>query len=431
MSQSQDYSSVKVSVRDGKSCEKILTIEVPAENIQKEYEEFYRAVTPKAKIPGFRPGKAPRDVIAMHFRDEARNQVLKNLISESFHWVMNNKTFEPVGMPDIRDVDFQDKKLSYRAAIEVRPKIRLSKTTGLNAKKQSSEIKPEEVEENLKRFRESLAKFKVVEDRPAAMGDFVIADYVCLVDGKEVEKRTDDWFELREDEFIKGFSPQLVGLKSGDEKEISIAFPEKMSRPELSGKPAVFKVKVREIKKKELPELNDELAKEAGEFKTLEELRAQIRKNIASSKEHEAEVSFENSLLEELIKHNKFDLPQGLIQRRFEYLLKQAYDTYKKQGGTDEDFEKRREELSKDLLSEAQKQVHLAFLLEEIAVKENISTLEEDFKKKFQETSEHLRQPVEHIEKYYAENERAKESLAEQIRNQKVIEFLKKNAKIK
>ncbi|MBI3313974.1 MAG: trigger factor [Candidatus Omnitrophica bacterium] len=423
--------TLKVSVQDGKVCEKILTIEVGREDIQKEYEEFYQAVSPKAKIPGFRPGKAPRDVIAMHFKNEAREEVLKHLISESYRNALQEKSLEPLGYPNIKDVNFDEQKLSYRAQIEIRPKVKISRAAGLAAKKEAVQVANEEVEQALKSIQQSFAQFKVVEDRAAAMGDFLIADYVCFVDGKEAEKRTDDWFEIREEEFLKGFSKQLVGSKPGDEKEVQITFPESMSRKELAGKPALFKVKVKEIKVRNLPELNDDLARDAGEYQTLAELRAKIEKDILSRKEHEKEAAFEKALLDEFLKHNKIDLPEGLVKRRAEYLLERSKQDFLHQGHSEEEFEKNRATLLEDLQPEAKRQVHLAFLLDELAAKENITVTDEDLKTHYAQLAGRVRQPVEEVEKYYHEHEDAKESMKDQVRSEKVIEWIKKNSKQK
>ncbi len=422
---------MKVSVQDGKACEKILNIEVGEQEIQKEYEEFYEAVAPKAKIPGFRPGKAPRQVLVLHYQSEAREHVLKHLINESYKKAVEQKSLEPLTLPKIHDLDFKDNRLFYRALVEIRPKVKLSKVSGLSAKKGKAEVKPEEVEEGLKRVQESLAQYKAVEDRPAAMGDFLIADYVCVVNNKEVEKRVDDWFELREDEFLKDFSGQLVGVKPGDEREVRVSFPEKMAKKDLAGKSAVFKMKVKEIKFKALPGLNDDLAKEAGEYQTLEELKGKIHKDILSTKERETEVEFENALLEELMKQNRFDLPQGLVERRLEHLLEKAHEDFRKYGSPEEEFEKQKEKIKTELASEAKRQVHLAFLLDEIAVRENITTSEEDLKVKYQQVADRVRQPVERIENYYAQDESARATLKDQIRNEKTIEWVKKNAKEK
>ncbi len=422
--------SLKVSVHDGKKCEKILKIELPQNEIQKEFDEFYSSVAPKARIPGFRPGKAPRHVLVMHYKDEARETVLKHLISGSYKQALQEKSLEPLGYPEIKDVNFKEDKLSYEAKIEIRPKIKLSRVSGLSAKKQKSEVKAEEVTEALERLRQSFAQYKVVEDRPAQLGDFIIADYVCLVEGKEVEKRNDDWFELKEEEFLKGFSAQLVGAKPGEEKDVQIQLPEKTGRPEIAGKSAAFKIKVKEVKTKVLPALDDSLAKEAGEFQTLAELKQQVEKDLLTSKEHDAEVQFEKFLLDELLKHNKMDLPAGLVSRRLEHLLHDAQENAKKRGGSDEEFKKAEPEIRPKFEAEAARQIHLAFLLDEIANQEKITVTEEDFKKRFERIAHEVRQPLENVERYYAQHEEAKEALQDQIRNEKAIDFIKKNAKV-
>lgn len=421
---------MKVSVKDAKNCEKILKVEVDEDRILEEYEAFYTAMAPRAKIPGFRPGKAPKNVVALHYKSEAREQVLKNLLNDSYREAIRENDLHPLGYPEIQDVKFDDKVLSYQASIEVRPKIKLSKVKGLGAVKETVAVKPEEVEEELKRMQESLAQFKAVEDRPSALGDFVIADYVCSAEGKEVEKRSDDWFELKEDEFLKGFSPQLVGLKPGDEKEVKVVFPDTMGRKELAGKEAVFQVKVKEIKSKQLPELNDEMAREAGEYGSLAELREKIQKDLTAQKEQEAEKKYEDALLDELVKKNKIDLPPKVVEHRIEYMLEQAKNNLLRHGAGEDVFEKEKEKLKEGFRPEAEKQVHLAFLLDEIAEKEGIQVTDEDVKKKFQSMADRFRQPLENIEKYYADHEDALDGLKDQIRNEKTIEFIKQNSKV-
>ncbi len=295
----------KISVKEGKDCQKILSVEVGEEPIREEYEQFYKSVAPKAKIPGFRPGKASREVLEMYFKDEAKQEVIKHLVSESYTQAIREKVLEPLGYPDIKDVQFDGRKLSYQAVIETRPKIKLAKLSGFKIKKEAAQVEARDLEEALKRLQESLAKYNAVEGRPAAMGDFVVADYVCWVDGKEAEKRSEDWFEIKEDEFLKGFSVQLIGVQPGEQKEVRILFPENFSRKEWVGKEALFRVTVKEIKTKTLPPLDDELAKEAGEYKTLEELRQKIRADLQAQKDREKESEYEKALLDELLKNNK------------------------------------------------------------------------------------------------------------------------------
>lgn len=424
---------MKISVQEGKNCEKVLKIEVPQELISKEYDDYYKTIASEAKVPGFRPGKAPRQVLQLHYAGQAREAVLKNLISESFRTAVKEKSLEPLGYPEIDQVEFDDKKLSYQAKIETRPKIKLAKVAGLSVKRETKQLKQEEIKQSLERVRESLAQFKAVEDRAAQKGDFVIADYVCTVDGKEVEKRNDDWFEIKEDEFLKGFSTQLVGVKPGEQREVKVAFPEKLGRPDLAGKEGVFNVTVKEIKSKTLPELNDEMAKEAGEFKTLAELEERIKQDLQANLDRETEAAFEKALLAELVKQNKIDLPAGVVERRLKYLVEEGVHPRGHQHHHHEHNEAEekvlREKLTKEFEPEARRQVHVAFLLDEIAEREKIEVTEDDLKARYEIIAAQVRQPADAVEKYYAGHEEALDSLRDQIRNEKAIDFLKKNAK--
>jgi trigger factor len=420
---------IKISVKDGKTCEKIIKVEVAPEEIQKEYDHFFHEIAAKAKIPGFRPGKAPRNVLELHYKEDAKKHAVEHLITESYRQALKEKDIHPLGYPEIKDVKFDDKKLSYEAFIEIRPKVKLSKVNGLFAKKEKAELKTEDVDATLKRIQESLAQYKVVEDRGAELGDYVIADYVCTVDGKEIEKRQDDWFEIQKEDYLKGFSQQLVGVKAGDEKKIEVTFPEDFGRKEAAGKPAVFQVKVKEVKSKSLPEMNDEMAQSAGEFKTFAEMKDRIETDMRASKDQENESKYEKDLLDEFVKHNKMELPEGLVKRRAEKLMESAMQQFKQRGGTDDKFKEIQEKMREDFTKEARRQIHLAFLLEELAEKENIQVTDDDMKARYVRVAAEVRQPVEAVESYYKEHEEHRESLREQIRSEKAIEFIKQNAK--
>lgn len=424
-------SPLKIKLQDGKTCEKILTIEVAKDRIAEEFESFYKAIAPRAKVPGFRPGKVPQDVLVMHYEKNAHDSVLETLLSESLPKALREKDLNPLTTPEIKDIQFDKERLVYKAHIETRPKVKLSKVIGLSAKKEKAAVKTEDVEKALKNTQEMHAQYKAVEGRLAKMGDFVITDYVCTVEGKEVEKRNDDWIELKEEEYLKGFSSQLVGANVGEEKEVQISFPKDMADKRAAGKTAVFKMKIKEIKEKTLPALNDELAKQAGEYKDLNDLRQKLTADLEKRIADEEEAAFEREILNELIKQNKIDLPHGLLQRRAGYLMDQARQRFKQQGGTDELFDKEKEKMVQEFEAEARRQIHVAFLLDEIADAQKIQSDGSDLAKKYEVLSRQYRQPKETIEKYYEEHKEAKETLLDQIRNEKVIEFLKQNAKSK
>jgi trigger factor len=424
-------SSIKVKLQDGKACEKILTIEVAQDRISEEFESFYNSIAPRAKVPGFRPGKVPRDVLVMHYEKNANDSVLEALLSESLPKALREKDLNPLTTPEIKDIQFAKEKLTYKAHVEIRPKVKLSRVTGLTAKKEKPGVKAEDIEKALKQTQEMHAQYKAVEGRAAKMGDFVITDYVCTVDGKEMEKRNDDWIELKEEEYLKGFSAQIVGTQVGEEKEVQITFPQDMADKRAAGKTAVFKMKIKEIKEKTLPELNDDLAKQAGEYKDLADLKKKLTDDLEKRDADEKDAAFERELLNELIKHNKIDLPSGLVQRRAEYLMDQARQRFLQQGGTDEIFNKEKEKMLKEFESEARRQIHIAFLLDEIADAQTIKAEESDLGTKYEVLSRQYRQPKETIEKYYQEHKEARETLLDQVRNEKVIDFLKQNAKSK
>ena len=420
---------MKVSIKDSAPCEKTLSVAVQGDLIAREYDQFFQAIGKEAKVPGFRPGKAPREVLARHYATEAREKVLERLISHSLHEAVEEKQLRFLGHPTVRGVEFTDEKLTYEALLEMPPAIRLGKYRGLSAVKPAVEVKPEEVETALRHLQESHAKFQAVENRPSQMGDSLIADYRCLVEGKEVEKRDGDWIELREEEFLKGFSPQLVGLCPGKEKEVRLPLPEKFGRKEWAGKVGVFEVKVREIKTKTLPPLDDELAKETGEFQTLEELKTRLRQRIEEDQSRRAEVEYEKGLLDALLKENVFEVPKGVVERRLRAILEEAVQSLYRSGIPEEALEKQAESLKEKLRPEAENQVRLAFLLEEIAKKEKLEFKEEDFQIKYQSLASRHRQTEAAVKKYYEEHSEAKESLGIQILNEKAIQLIKDNAK--
>ncbi|MFA5168709.1 MAG: trigger factor [Candidatus Omnitrophota bacterium] len=424
-------SSLKIKLQDGKTCEKILTIEVAQDRISEEFESFYNSIAPRAKVPGFRPGKVPRDVLVMHYEKNANDSVLETLLSESLPRALREKDLNPLTTPEIKDIQFAKEKLTYKAYIEIRPKVKLSRVTGLSVKKEKPGVKLEDIEKALKQTQEMHAQYKAVEGRAARLGDFAITDYVCTVDGKEMEKRNDDWIELKEEEHLKGFSAQLVGAHVGEEKNVEISFPQDMADKRAAGKTAVFKMKIKEIKEKMLPALDDDLARQAGEYKDLSDLKKKLTDDLEKRDADEKEAAFERELLSELIKHNKIDLPNGLLQRRTEYLMDQARQRFLQQGGTEEIFGKEKEKMQKEFESEARRQIHIAFLLDEIADTQGIKAEEADLGKKYEALSQQYRQPKETIEKYYKEHKEARETLLDQVRNEKVIEFLKRNAKSK
>ncbi len=421
---------LKVNIKDVSACEKMLTIDVPAEIVTEEFSSFYQSVAKRARIPGFRPGHAPQNVLKIHFKEEAKQEVLKHLLSRSFYDAIKQESLPVIGYPKIENIKFDETSLKFEALVETRPKMKLDKYFGLNVKREPVIVDDSEMTETFKRIQESQAKFESVEGRETKLGDYLICDYTLNIDGREIEKKDNEWFEIREKDYLEGFSKQLIGAKIGEIREANVSFPKEYARKEFAGKPAKFVLTIREMKEKKLPTLDDDLAKSLGDHSTFDELKKAIRKDIEDHKKRDNETKLEKMLLDELIKKSKFELPAGMIERRLDALVEEGIQSLMYQGIKKEDAEKEREKFRKNLLLEAERQVRISFLLDEIAEREKIQATEEDIHAKYQSISERVRRSPEEVKAYYEQEDSRKESLTIQIINEKVIQLIKDKAVI-
>lgn len=420
---------MKVSVKDAAPCEKILSVEVDAEAVREQYDRVYDDIAKVAKVPGFRPGHAPRHVVSTHYREEAKEEVVKKLVSRSLREALQEKNLEPLFHPEIRQVDFNGQKLNYEARIEIRPKVRVGSYAGIQVKKQVVAVKPEEVDQVLQKLREGYAKFVPVEDRGLAFGDFVIADLKVTVEGREIESRQDDWIEFREKLFVPDFAEALKGSKPGEAKDVEVEFPADYARQDLAGKKGLFAVKIKEIKRRELSPLDADFAKEVGEYKGVEELRNAVERDLVNEKEGQEEHRLQAEILDKLLATSSFDVPQGMIERRLEQLVEQAMRDMVYQGYKQEDALKERDVLLAKLQPEAERQVRLTFILDDIADREKIQVEEAEVESRMEGIAQEIKAPKEKVREYY-EKEGRGSALRMQLLNEKVVRFLRQKAEI-
>ena len=425
---------VKVSVKDISSCEKVITVDVPVDEIKQQYDIFYTEIGKVAKVPGFRPGKAPRDVLTIHYKDTAREEVIKKIIPKSLRQALEQKNINPITYPAIQHIDFDAEKMSkfvFDAHIELRPKIKLDKYDGIQIQAKSVEVKPSEVDELLKNLQESHARFVPLEGRSAQLGDFIACDYICKVDGKEIEKRSEDLIALKEKDYLEGFSTQLIGVNAGDEREVKVNFPSNYTNKDFAGKSGVFHVKVKELKTKKMPELSDEFAKEVGDFRTIDELKNKIRTQIELRKKDEQDYEIEKALLDELIKRSKFEIPKRMAQNRLEAIFEESLHRLRHQGMKEEVEMKERDGLKEKLKPEAERQIRISFIFDEIAEREKITAEPGDFELKFQQLADRHKRSVDEVKKYFEQTEGQKDTLTQQIINEKVLQRVRERAIIK
>ncbi|MBE6185406.1 MAG: trigger factor, partial [Bacillus sp. (in: Bacteria)] len=277
----------------------VLTVEVDAETVEKGLDAAFKKVVKQVNVPGFRKGKMPRAFFEKRFGAEALYQdALDIILPDAYAKAVEETGIEPVDTPNV-DVEQMEKgkALIFKATVTVKPEVKLGEYKGLEVEKVDTTVTDEDVENELKSLQERYAELVVKEDGKAENGDTVVIDFEGFVDGEAFEGGAAENYslELGSNSFIPGFEEQLVGVATGEEKEVEVTFPEEYHAAELAGKPATFKVKVHEIKTKQLPELDDEFAKDADdEVETLAELKEKIKKDLTHSKEHAAEHALED-----------------------------------------------------------------------------------------------------------------------------------------
>ena len=422
---------MKSVVEDISSVKKKISIEVDPDSVMKEFDRALSDVAKKAKIPGFRPGKAPKMVVEKHYGDEVRSEVIQRLISESYLRVLEENKLSPVEMPAISNVSTFSKgsPLSFTATVEVRPKFELGTYDGIEVKEQNITVSDEEVDQTIDRLREMYANLEVVEGRPLEKNDTAIIDFEGFRDGKSIEgaKASDYMLGLGSNTLIPGFEDQIAGMNKGETREIKVTFPPDYNNKELAGKDATFKVTLKEIKKKVLPELNDEFAKDIGQDKTVAELKEGIKKDIDIRKRNEQTTAQREELLSKLVNSHTFDVPPGMVEHEL-MTMARSYATRIARRGMDMksiDIEKFREE-NRPI---AEKRVKGILILDEIAVKEKLDVTEQEVTSALSTMARSANQSVDAIRKYYESQEGGLGNLRSSLIQEKTLGVLLSRAK--
>ena len=378
---------MKVTVENGENQQVTLTIEVEAAEVSKAAERASKRLANRVNIPGFRKGKAPRKIVERHVGTEALMQEAFDLIApKAFNDALAEQKIESVTRPNIDIVTLEEgKDLVFKAAVTPRPEVKLGEYKGLKVEKAAVEIKDEDVEKQLKNFQDRQGKMvEAAEGAAVADGDFTTLDFEGFVNGEAFEggKGTDYPLQIGSGSFIPGFEEQLIGAKVGEEKEVNVKFPEEYHAKELAGKDAVFKCTIRSIKTKELPAIDDELAKKVSTFETLDELKADIRKNLQENAERKAENDRKTAAIEQAANNITVDIPAVMIDNRVTSMIQEMAMRLEQQGmkleqylqyaGTD--IAKIRE----DYRETAEKNVKTDLMLEEVAKAEDIKVEAKD-----------------------------------------------------
>lgn len=417
---------MSVTVEQVSSIKKKLSIEVAADVVAEELEKGFAKIGKNANIKGFRKGKVPRAMLEQHYGDRVKYDAINNLINNSLYKSMVDNKVEAVSQPEIVETGEVEKgqPFSYKAEVEVRPEIEAKNYTGLSLEKEKLLFDDAVVEQQIEQMAASKVQLVETKRKKSREGDTVIIDFEGYIDDTPFENGAakDYQLELGSNSFIPGFEDQVVGMKRDEEKEINVSFPDSYGAKELAGKPAMFKVLVKEIKEKVEPKINDDLAKELGS-ENLEELKNSVRENAVKQEEGRIKAQLQEALMNALIEKNEFDVPEGMVSNQLMHLKDSFSQRLKAQGMSLEMLGMNDETFAATYRDMALQQVKGELLLDSIAEQEKIELEETAVEEKMQAFADESNAPLEEVKKYF-ENASALAGLKGQMLNEKVIDFL-------
>lgn len=407
-----------------------LHVEVSAQDFAKAVDRVFKKNAKKISIPGFRKGKAPRAFVEKYygenvFYEDAVNEIypeaMEEAIAEAGLEVINDKI-------DLDVIRLGKDGFEFKAVVTVKPEIEIEGYKGIEVELKPVEVTEEDINKEIDRVRERNSRLVTVEGRSAQEGDTVIFDFKGFVDGEAFDGGEAENYSLKlgSGEFIPGFEEQMVGHNTGEEFDVNVTFPEVYQEESLAGKPAVFKIKLHEIKTRELPELDDEFVKDVSEFDTLAEYKEDLKKQLFDLKKREADMAADDEMIDKTIALMKAEIPAAMFENKLEEMLNEfghklqsqglSLDSYKKYTGmTDDAFKEH-------FRPQAERQVKLRLAIDKIAELENLAPTPDELDEKYKELAEHYKLEVDQIKQFVDAK-----GLAKDIAAEKAVDFLREH----
>ncbi len=412
-----------------------LTIEVPAEELEKALETAYQKNKNKISVPGFRKGKVPRNMIEKMygpaiFYEDAANE----LIPDAYEKALDECEEEIVSAPkiDVTQIE-KGKDFIFTAEVAVKPEVTLGKYKGIKVDEADLAVTEEEINAQIENERENSARTISVEDRPVKDGDITTLDFEGFVDGVAFEggKGTDYPLTIGSGSFIPGFEEQLIGAELNKEVEVNVTFPEDYHAKDLAGKPATFKCKIKDIKEKELPELDDEFASEVSAFDTMAEYKEDVKKSLEMKKADAAKIAKEEAVIDAVIEDAKMDIPDAMVETEQRQIIEEFSQRMRMQGLTMEQYMQftgmTPQALMEQTKPQALKRIQSRLVLEAVAKAEDLKASEEDYAAEIKDMSEKYQMEEDKIKEMLGE--KGKKQVEEDLAIRKAVDFLVDNAK--
>lgn len=412
-----------------------LEITIEAEKFENAIKKVYFQSAKYFNIPGFRKGKAPQNIVEKYYGKEIfYEDAFNEVVPEEYEKAIKDNKIDAVSNPKIDIVKMEKgQDLVFTAVVQTKPEIELGKYKGIEIEKIEYNVKAKDIDDEIADMQDKNARLIAVEDRPAEKGDTATIDFEGFVDGVAFEggKAENHDLVLGSNSFIPGFEDQVVGMNINDEKEIKVTFPKEYFSKDLAGKEATFKVKLHELKKKELPTLDDEFAKDVSEFDTLKELKDSIKERLEKQNKEKEKYEKQNAVIKALIEAAKVEIPSGMVELEVENMLKDFEQRLSYQGLKMEQYLKMinhtEEELKKDYEPEAIEAIKSRLALEAVIKAEKLEASEDEIKAKIEEMAKNYGKEAKDLE----ENENIKNYIKQGIESEKAINFLVENSKEK
>ncbi len=427
---------VKVEIMKQKENEVKLKIETDKLKVNTNLDKVYNDISYQIKIPGFRKGRIPKNILNLHLGKEYfYDKTAEKLIPECYLEAINKNNIQPINQPEIKIIQIEeDKPLIFEATIQVRPEVKLGSFDKISIQKEDVKVTNTDVNNEIKRIQENLAKLKVVKNRKAKKGDFLVINSEGYIEGKEIQgnKVEKQIIQLGKDIPLE-FNNKLIGCSAGDDKEIKILVPKDVKDKKIAGKEITYKVKVIEIKEKELPELNEDFVKTVGNYKTLDDFKKDIKDKLEKQVEMINKNNYERKLLEKVAEACEVKVPKVLIEREVEYMMKSLEDDLKSKDLSLQDYYKSiktdEEKVKKEYEIVAEKRIKQELVLDKISQVENIQAIEKEVKDKIKTIAKEMKQDPLKVEATFKKNNNL-DGLKESVKREKIIDFLNNKVKV-
>jgi len=364
---------LKVDVENLEACKRRISVEAPPDIVQQAWDAAYGRVRREARLPGFRKGHVPKDLVKLHFADDVRREVAQQLIPEVYRQALAQTQIEPLDEPHLDDVKLEEgEPLVFSATVEVRPTITLGEYKGLSVRHTPAAVREEQVDEALARMREGQAEFRAI-DRPPASGDLVIIDYTLTPEGLPPAQETGYTFIIGDGSVMSEIDEAVVGMSVGSEHEVGARFAADHRREDLRGRSGIARIKLVEAKEKVLPALDDEFARSLGEYPTVEALREAVRKQLDVQREREDRRALEDAVVDALLARHQVAVPDAMVMRHIAHLIEQGRERMKRQGVDPDRMQWDYNKLVEELRPGAEKAVRRVLLLDAVAEAEGLA----------------------------------------------------------